>query len=68
MPAAKLPPTKPRLMSVNQLCAALCMGRTKAYQLMDEGAIAYVMLGGVRRIPVTEVERIVSEARRAALI
>lgn len=68
MPAAKLPPTKPRLASVNQLCAALCIGRTKAYELMDKGEIAYLMLGGVRRIPVTEIDRIERKARRDALL
>lgn len=66
MTASKLPIPKPVLMSVNQFCVATCMGRTKAYLLMDKGLIAYLMLGGVRRIPVTEVDRIVGEAKRAA--
>ncbi|UVJ42850.1 helix-turn-helix domain-containing protein [Pseudomonas sp. LS1212] len=66
MAAMKLPTTEPQLLTVNQLCAALCMGRTKAYQLMDTGVIAYLMLGGVRRVPISEVARIVGEAKRAA--
>ena len=66
MTASKLPISKPVLMSVNQFCVATCMGRTKAYLLMDKGVIAFLMLGGVRRIPVTEVERLENEAKRAA--
>lgn len=66
MTATKLPDPKPVLLSVNHFCVLTCMGRSKAYKLMDNGTVAFLMLGGVRRIPVTEVERIVAEAKRAA--
>lgn len=68
MASTQLQKAKPLLLPVNTVCAQLSICRTTLYELMKEGCIAYVMVGGRRRVPVTEVERIVGEARRDALI
>lgn len=59
---------KPRLLNINEVCALLGTSRTTLYEMMNKGELAYVMLGDRRRIPVTEIDRIESEARRAALL
>lgn len=55
----------PRLLTVNQFCATTNTGRTTAYRLMDLGVLKYVVIGHDRRIPVSEVERIVAEGAPA---
>jgi excisionase family DNA binding protein len=56
-----------RLYSVNVVCKMLGLCRTTLYERMKDGTIAFVQVGGVRRIPASEVDRIVGEAKRAML-
>ncbi|MGI6623902.1 MAG: helix-turn-helix domain-containing protein [Limnochordia bacterium] len=39
------------LCSVKEACAFLSLGKTSVYNLMAEGKLPFVFLGGVRRIP-----------------
>lgn len=57
-----------RLLTVNEVCQALGLCRTTVYELLNQGAIAYVKVGERRRIPVSEIDRIEREARRAELL
>ena len=41
----------PDVMSVNDLKTALCIGRTKAYELVNSGAIKSIKVGSAIRIP-----------------
>ena len=41
----------PDIMSVNDLRAALGIGRTKAYELVNSGAIQSIKVGSAIRIP-----------------
>ena len=52
---------KPRLLSPNSMAQALDVSRSKVYTLMKSGRIRYVQVGADRRIPVEEIDRIVTE-------
>ena len=41
----------PDIMSVNDLRTALCIGRTKAYELVNSGQIRSIKVGNAIRIP-----------------
>lgn len=43
--------------TVNEFCAKMKVSRNKAYQMMRDGALRYVQMGGQRRIPHTEYQR-----------
>jgi excisionase family DNA binding protein len=45
----------PLVHSVNEFCALLRIGRTKAYEMMNAGEISFVLIGGRRKIPHAEV-------------
>jgi excisionase family DNA binding protein len=45
-------------LSVNQFCAAVPCGRTKAYELIGSGEIRAIKLGRKTLIPKTELERL----------
>lgn len=44
------------LCSVKEACAFLSLGKTSVYNLMAEGKLPFVFLGGVRRIPRVAIE------------
>jgi excisionase family DNA binding protein len=39
------------IVSIDEACRFLQLGRSSIYKLMDEGDLQYVKIGGVRRIP-----------------
>jgi excisionase family DNA binding protein len=52
-----------RLMTVASAAAALGIGKTKLYVLMDAGELPYVKLGKLRRIDPADLEELVSRSR-----
>lgn len=48
-----------KLLTVREAADLLCLGRSTLYNLMDRGLLAYVKIGRARRIPPSEIERLV---------
>lgn len=48
-----------RLVRVSETAEQLSLSRSKIYQMMDTGELAYVKFGKARRIPVEEIDRLV---------
>lgn len=46
--------------TVSEACQALATSRATLYEMMADGRIAYVVVGRTRRIPRTELERLVT--------
>ena len=56
--------TTPKLLlTPEEAAVALGVGRTKLYELMGEGRIESVRIGGSRRVPVDAVDRFVERLR-----
>jgi excisionase family DNA binding protein len=53
------------LLTPDEAAAVLSIGRTKLYQLMKDGVVASVLIGGSRRIPSDALTRLVAELDRA---
>jgi len=51
---------KPLAYQINPFCRAIGIGRSKFYDLMNEGKIRTVMIGGRRVVPATEAERLLA--------
>lgn len=49
-----------KLLSVDQACASLGIGRTSLYRLMSDGKIEAVKIGAKRMVPVAQLEAFVS--------
>ena len=49
------------LLTVQETARALRLSRTKVYQLMDDGRLAYVKLDKSRRVPRTAVTRLIQQ-------
>ena len=47
-----------KLLSPNNAARVLDISRSKIYDLMKCGALAYVQIGADRRIPIEEIDRI----------
>lgn len=47
--------------SVNGFCRAIPIGRTKFYDLLRQGKIRTVKIGGKRIVPATEAQRLLEE-------
>ena len=48
-----------KLLTVREAADLLCLGRSTLYNLMDRGLLAYVKIGRARRIPPSEIERLI---------
>jgi excisionase family DNA binding protein len=48
------------LVTVNEACERLQVSRDTLYTLMRQGRLRYLQLGGMRRIPVTELEAFIA--------
>jgi excisionase family DNA binding protein len=59
--AAKNSPVPKLAFSITELCEALAIGRTLAYQLIGSGKVRAFKLGTRTLIPASEVERLVKE-------
>ncbi|MGQ7959896.1 helix-turn-helix domain-containing protein [Pseudomonas sp. SP16.1] len=51
----------PQLYRPNEAAAALGLSRAKVYELMKRGQLAFVVIDSDRRIPASEVRRLVAE-------
>lgn len=51
----------PQLYRPNEAAAALGLSRAKIYDLMKRGQVAFVVIDSDRRIPASEVRRLVAE-------
>ena len=51
----------PQLYRPNEAAAALGVSRAKIYDLMKRGQVAFVVIDSDRRIPASEVRRLVAE-------
>jgi excisionase family DNA binding protein len=49
------------LRTVPEVAAYLAVSRSKVYQMMDEGVLPFVKLGGNRRIRSSDVEKLVAD-------
>jgi excisionase family DNA binding protein len=59
--AAGVEDSSPRLAwQVEPFCRAIGIGRTKLYELINDGTIKTVVIGGRRLIPHSEAERLLS--------
>ena len=47
------------VMSVSEMARVLSLGRTRAYELVHEGRIGSIRLGGKILIPRAEIERLI---------
>ncbi len=50
-----------RLLMVQEAAERLRLSRSKIYLLMEQGELEYCLIGRSRRIPVSEVERLIRE-------
>jgi len=57
--------TDPILLTPTEAARALGIGRSKLYELMQEGALESVHIGACRRIPTEAVAALVARLRRA---
>ena len=62
-----LPRPKEKLLSTAEACMYLNVGRTSLYRYMNEGLLAYIMVGKQRRIALTELDRFMDRDRKDAL-
>jgi excisionase family DNA binding protein len=53
-------PEKPLAYQINLFCRLIGIGRSHFYELVKEGAIRTVMIGGRRVVPATEADRLLS--------
>ncbi len=57
--------TEPILLTPTEAATALGIGRSKLYELMQDGVLESVHIGACRRIPTEAVTALVSRLRRA---
>lgn len=55
---------EPRLLSVEAAAAALAIGRTKAFELVESGALRSLKVGTRRLIPVAALDEFVAALER----
>jgi excisionase family DNA binding protein len=56
-----------QLLTVNQTCAVLQVGRTRLYELIRAGELKSVMLGRrSRRIPQSSIDKLIAKRSRGA--
>ncbi|MDC1537964.1 helix-turn-helix domain-containing protein [Schleiferiaceae bacterium] len=62
-----VPRPKEKLLSTAEACLYLNVSRMSLYRYMDEGLLAYNMVGKQRRIALTELDRFMDRDRKDAL-
>ena len=55
-----------KLMTLEELCETLMVGRSAAYQLLNSGAIKCFRVGRIWKIPRTSVDEYIQELCRMA--
>jgi excisionase family DNA binding protein len=51
---------------IPEACAAIGLGRSKLYELINDGTIKTSLVGGRRVVPVQELERLIERGMQAA--
>ena len=51
---------------IPEACAAVGLGRSKLYELINDGTIRTSLVGGRRVVPVQELERLIERGMQAA--
>jgi len=51
---------------IPEACAAVGLGRSKLYELINDGTIKTSLIGGRRVVPVQELERLIERGMQAA--
>lgn len=59
-------PTQRRLLTIVEAAEALSISRSSIYRLFDAGQLAWVQIGGSRRVASTEIERFIAAHTKAA--
>jgi len=55
-PAPDVPVTLvPQLLTIDQVAAVLCVGRSTVYELINEDGLPYVLVKGAKRVPVASL-------------
>ena len=62
-----VPRPKEKLLSTAEACLYLNVSRMTLYRYMDEGLLAYNMVGKQRRFALTELDRFIDRDRKDAL-
>ena len=62
-----VPRPKEKLLGTAEACLYLNVSRMSLYRYMDEGLLAYNMVGKQRRIALTELDRFMDRDRKDAL-
>ena len=57
------PPVEARALRVREAIERYRIGKTKLYDLMNEGKLASVKVGGTRLIPVDALEALIGEVK-----
>jgi excisionase family DNA binding protein len=45
----------PQLLTIDQVAAALCVGRSTVYELINKDGLPYVLVKGAKRVPVVSL-------------
>jgi|GEM_PF-1345354 len=59
-------PTPRRLLTIVEAAEALSISRSSIYRLFDAGQLAWVQIGGSRRVASAEIERFIATHTEAA--
>jgi excisionase family DNA binding protein len=59
-------PTPRRLLTIVEAAEALSISRSSIYRLFDAGQLAWVQIGGSRRVATAEIERFIAAHTEAA--
>jgi excisionase family DNA binding protein len=59
-------PAPRRLLTIVEAAEALSISRSSIYRLFDAGQLAWVQIGGSRRVASTEIERFIAAHTKAA--
>ena len=62
-----VPRPKEKLLNTAEACMYLDVGRTSLYRYMDEGLLAYTMVGKQRRFALKDFDRFMDRDRKDAL-
>ncbi len=55
-----------RLLTIVEAAEVLSVSRSSIYRLFDAGQLAWVQIGGSRRVAYTEIERFIADHTEAA--